>query len=53
MIKIPTRTLFLLPIIMLKEYNETAKIKLEFIKNKKRALIRARIDKSKEEQRIR
>ena len=34
-------------------YNETTEIKLEFLKNKKRALIRARIDKSKEEQRIR
>ena len=34
-------------------YNETAEIKLEFLKNKKRALIRARINKSKEEQRIR
>ena len=34
-------------------YNETTEIKIEFLKNRKRALIRARIDKSKEEQRIR
>ena len=34
-------------------YTETTGIKIEFLKNKKRALIRARIDKSKEEQRIR
>lgn len=34
-------------------YIETTEIKIEFLKNKKRALIRARIDKSKEEQRIR
>lgn len=34
-------------------YNETTEIKIEFLKNRKRALIRARIDKSKEEQKIR
>ena len=34
-------------------YNETAEIKIDFLRNRKRALIRARIDKSKEEQRIR
>ena len=34
-------------------YKETSEIRIEFLKNKKRALIRARIDKSKEEQRIR
>lgn len=34
-------------------YNEITEIKIEFLKNRKRALIRARIDKSKEEQRIR
>lgn len=34
-------------------YNETAEIKIEFLKNRKRALIRARIDKSEEEQKVR
>lgn len=34
-------------------YRETDQIRIEFLKNKSRALIRARIDKSKEEQRIR
>ena len=34
-------------------YKETTEVKLEFLKNRKRALIRVRIDKSKEEQRIR
>lgn len=34
-------------------YKETDQIRIEFLKNKSRALIRARIDKSKEEQRIR
>lgn len=34
-------------------YEETNEIRLEFLKNRKRALIRSRIDKSKEEQRIR
>ena len=36
-----------------KGYKETTEIRIEFLKNRKRALIRARIDKSKEEQRIR
>lgn len=34
-------------------YTETSQILIDFLKNKSRALIRARIDKSKEEQRIR
>ena len=34
-------------------YKETSEIRIELLKNRKRALIRARIDKSKEEQRIR
>lgn len=34
-------------------YGETDEIRIEYLKNRKRALIRARIDKSKEEQRIR
>ena len=34
-------------------YKETDEIRFEFLKNRSRALIRARVDKSKEEQRIR
>lgn len=34
-------------------YKETDEIRIDFLKNRSRALIRARIDKSKEEQRIR
>lgn len=36
-----------------KGFEETTEIRIEFLQNRKRALIRSRIDKSKEEQRIR
>lgn len=36
-----------------KGYRETDEIRIEYLKNRSRALIRARVDKSKEEQRIR
>ena len=45
--------IFATPNYLKRGYKETDQIQIDFLKNKKRALIRARVYKSKEEQRIR